>query len=75
MRKVDGPVDINIEFVPWQHGDYDFGGFELAHAFPAVNPDAIPLAGDIHFNDDYHRLWSLGPVASELLLANLGWLS
>jgi hypothetical protein len=50
---------IDIRFATGVHGDgYPFTTGVLAHTFYPSPPNAEPLAGDIHFNDDVN--WQVG---------------
>ncbi len=56
----DAPRTINILFASGSHGDeysFDGPGGVLAHTFYPP-PNAEPLAGDMHFDDDEH--WRVG---------------
>ena len=49
---------VNILWGPTDHGDgYPFASNVLAHTFYPAPPAAEPLAGDVHFNDEY--LWGI----------------
>jgi regulation of enolase protein 1 (concanavalin A-like superfamily) len=49
---------VDILWGPTDHGDgYPFAANVLAHTFYPAPPAAEPLAGDVHFNDEY--LWGV----------------
>ena len=51
-------MTVNILWGPTDHGDgYPFASNVLAHTFYPAPPAAEPLAGDVHFNDEY--LWGI----------------
>jgi len=47
---------VDILWGPTNHGDgFPFGPNDIAHAFYPAPPSSEPLAGDVHFNDEF--LW------------------
>jgi hypothetical protein len=54
---------VNILWGPTDHGDgFPFGASVLAHTFYPAPPGTEPLAGDLHFNDEF--TWGVASAAS-----------
>jgi regulation of enolase protein 1 (concanavalin A-like superfamily) len=52
------PATVNFLWGPTDHGDgFPFAANVLAHTFYPSPPGAEPLAGDVHFNDEF--LWGV----------------